>query len=155
MKYFIDNSTYSKENDINRKNYFSISKVIMLACITLILSTCDLFMSTTEDEGQEKVSLVAVSAPSDEIFVITNTGALYAWGLGFGRGTLGLGDTDSATTPTKVNVAGVNGWRSVDAGSVRVFAITDTGALYAWGENKNGELGLGLETKKIEPHLRR
>ena len=83
-------------------------------------------------------------------FAITDTGALYAWGRGK-YGVLGLGDTNDRNRPTKVNVAGVNGWHSVSTESSHTLAITDTGVLYAWGYNENGQLGLGDTNDRNTP----
>lgn len=73
-------------------------------------------------------------------------GTLWSWGrngAGFSSssGQLGLGDTVARSSP--VQVGALTNWSDVFAGGYNSFAITTSGALYAWGYNAYGGLGLG------------
>ncbi len=84
---------------------------------------------------------------------ITNTGELYTWGTN-GIGQLGIGNYISKNTPQKVYVNGVDKWKRVTARKNNTFAITETGKLYAWGENSRyKQLGLGNTDDKNIPTL--
>ena len=61
---------------------------------------------------------------------------MWAWGAG-SYGQLG---NSAATTPLKVNLAGV---RSVAAGGAHDLVVTTDGATWAWGDNNTGQLGDG------------
>ena len=80
---------------------------------------------------------------------IKENGDLYAWGYG-GVGQLGLGSTASYTTPQKVTaIAGA--WQSISAGANHSLALHSDGAVYVFGRNVNGELGLGDTTTRTTP----
>jgi uncharacterized protein (TIGR03118 family) len=95
--------------------------------------------------------IVSVSAGLVHGTFLTADGDLYSWGLGnFGR--LGHGDQEDRTTPTKI--AGVLDEKHVAVathGNGASYAITDDGALYAWGQNSNGQLGLGDLANRLVP----
>ena len=53
---------------------------------------------------------------------------------------LGLGDIINRSSPVQV---GTSSWTQVTTGQAWCMGITSVGALYAWGQNSNGTLGLG------------
>ena len=69
-----------------------------------------------------------------------------------GPGILGIGSDEGSrfTTPTRVGSA--TNWATVSAGlGTHVLATTLGGALYAWGMNDYGQLGLGDTTNRNAP----
>lgn len=81
-----------------------------------------------------------LTAGGQNSFVLKTTGNLWAWGRNrFGQ--LGLGDTISRATPTRVT--NETDWSTIFAGFWHTCAIKTTGALWVWGCNDYGELGLG------------
>ena len=81
-------------------------------------------------------------------FAIKNNGTLWSWGWN-GQGQLGLGDTQSRSSPTQVGVYG--GWASVSCRMKTTMAIKDDGSLWGWGWNGQGQLGLGDTLPRSTP----
>ena len=92
---------------------------------------------------------MAVSTASDDAgptFAIKRDGTLWAWGIN-NNGDLGLGDTttgDIYYVPTQVGLDG--DWTQVAASVNSAFALKSNGTLWAWGDNEDGNLGLGDTT---------
>jgi alpha-tubulin suppressor-like RCC1 family protein len=100
-------------------------------------------------------AIVAEAWPSEDQIVghslaLTEAGEVYAWGWNE-AGQLGLGDTNNRLTPTKV--PGLTGVKAIAiiAGGGHSLALTESGEVYAWGQNKDGELGLGDTNNRLTP----
>jgi len=76
-------------------------------------------------------------------------GTLWAWGWSSG-GNLGDGTTVQRNSPVLVGAA-IGNWLGIAKGRQHTFAVKDNGALYAWGNNGDGELGLGNTTSYSAP----
>nr|XP_034301900.1 E3 ubiquitin-protein ligase HERC2 isoform X4 [Crassostrea gigas] len=75
---------------------------------------------------------------------LTSNGEVYSWGKGnFGR--LGHGSSEDQTTPMLLKF--FKGHRIVDvacgSGDAQTLAVTDSGAVYSWGDGDYGKLGRG------------
>lgn len=88
-----------------------------------------------------------VFAGNDYAFAIDLAGGLYSWGNN-DAGQLGNGSNVNANVPTPTG-AGLT-WSQVatNPNSKTVAAISTAGDLFTWGENKNGELGIGADWRK-------
>ena len=91
-------------------------------------------------------TITAIAAGGDDGYALTSTGIVYAWGYNpwgqLGDGTNGGGGTaNSSDVP--VQVSGLSGVTAIAAGANSAYAVTSSGAVYAWGENSNGDLGDG------------
>jgi len=91
----------------------------------------------------------AVSAGQYHSLGLTNTGILYAWGLGT-SGRLGDGTAISKSSPVTV-VGGITNWSAVNAGNIHSLGLTDAGVLYAWGAGGVGRLGDGTTIARSSP----
>jgi alpha-tubulin suppressor-like RCC1 family protein len=93
---------------------------------------------------------------------LTEDGQLYGWGTN-NFGQLGLNDASTPTTPTRI---GADKWRDFSIGGTEhndvsfhvsgtgygaVLAIRADGALFGWGNNVVGQLGLGDTTNRSSP----
>jgi len=71
------------------------------------------------------------------------TSVVYAWGAN-ASGQLGTGNDNGADTPTEVSgLSGAGTISEISAGYDQSLALTSAGALYAWGDNSDGELDSG------------
>ena len=109
---------------------------------------------TTNRHAPVKVSangqkIVAVAAGRLHTAAITDSGELWTWGYN-SDGQLGIGDTTDRHAPVKVSVHGQK-IVAVAAGGYHTAAITDSGELWTWGYNSNGQLGIGGTTNRHAP----
>jgi alpha-tubulin suppressor-like RCC1 family protein len=87
---------------------------------------------------------------------LTTAGVAYAWGAN-GSGNLGDGTVTNRSSP----VAVVGGLTFVKVslaygsagGLTTCYGLTAAGALYAWGDNTNGQIGDGTTTSRSSPTL--
>ncbi|KAI5088850.1 X-linked retinitis pigmentosa GTPase regulator isoform 2 [Silurus meridionalis] len=97
----------------------------------------------------EKVKLVACGRT--HTLVYTSCGNLYAAG-GNNEGQLGLGDFGERTSFQLVDFFTKRGpIKTLAAGSNTSAAITQDGKLYVWGDNSEGQIGLGKEEGTSTP----
>jgi alpha-tubulin suppressor-like RCC1 family protein len=79
------------------------------------------------------------------------TGAtLWCWGYN-GDGQLGLGNHAPHDLPRQVTTPAAGGWVSVTADSGYTCGIRVGGSLWCWGDNSDGQLGLGNRTAQDRP----
>jgi alpha-tubulin suppressor-like RCC1 family protein len=93
-----------------------------------------------------------VAAALDSSMALTSTGQVYTWGLD-NAGQLGNGTTNTTanSTPALLTVPGNPTISSISAGYAQEMAVTSTGALYGWGYNNDGQLGIGSTTTTLTP----
>ncbi|KAH3767082.1 ADPribosylation factor subfamily protein [Pelomyxa schiedti] len=91
-----------------------------------------------------------VAAGGKHSLAVADNGQLYSWGSGI-QGQLGHGDECSHSSPKVVSY--FNGMRAtrVACGDKHSLVATDTGSLFAFGENKRGQLGTGDNTNSNLP----
>ncbi len=88
-------------------------------------------------------TITAISAGQSSSFAIDNTGKVWAWGFDQFYGSLG----DNATladqpTPVPVSIAwGTNTITAIASGSRHSLVIDNTGLLWGWGQDINGQIG--------------
>ena len=83
-------------------------------------------------------------------YVITEDGALYVWGKN-SYGQLGVGNEVNKNTPIKVTAINGKVMELIISNSFSVYAILEDGSLYAWGNNSDGQLGVGDEENRNTP----
>ena len=97
--------------------------------------------------------IVRINAGQWHSCAINSEGELFTWGVGF-QGRLGHGTKDPCFTPTRVTGA-LDGHRVVDVacGSFHTVALTETGIVFCWGDNANGQCGSSTLPEAVtKPH---
>ncbi|CAG2168343.1 unnamed protein product [Oppiella nova] len=113
--------------------------------------------STTSSTEPMKVSLnekvVDISCGYRYTLALTDTGHVYGWGYN-GHGQVGNGTGSNQSVPIRVNGL-LESCRivSISCGHFHSMAVSDTGAVYSWGYNAHGQLGLGHKTQPTSPVL--
>jgi alpha-tubulin suppressor-like RCC1 family protein len=95
------------------------------------------------------VSFVAIAAGDEHACGLTSQGVGYCWGEN-SSGQLGDGTNTDRNVPTLI--AGGMTWTTISAGGQFTCAVqvsTQTG--YCWGENADGQLGIGTTVDKNSP----
>jgi alpha-tubulin suppressor-like RCC1 family protein len=91
-----------------------------------------------------------IATGSNHSLAVTSTGQLYAFGYNY-YGQLGsanaIGSKSANPTPTLVTLPGATGpVTQISAGAFDSLAVTSTGQLYAFGDNRYGQLGSANDT---------
>ncbi|KAG1949779.1 retinitis pigmentosa GTPase regulator b [Pimephales promelas] len=97
----------------------------------------------------ERVKLAACGRTHSLVY--TSRGNLYASG-GNNEGQLGLGDCDDRASFHLVDFFSKHGpIKMLAAGSNTSAVLTEDGRLYMWGDNSEGQIGLGKESNALTP----
>lgn len=103
-------------------------------------------------------TIIKITAGTDTSFAIDTSGNLYAWGRDY-YGALGtpVGHAGGGNIPNPLPLLSdrddINGKNIVDitAGEYHGLALDDTGQLYAWGGNNDGQVGKGNYVTQATP----
>jgi Regulator of chromosome condensation (RCC1) repeat len=77
-------------------------------------------------------------------------GTLWCWGDN-DNGQLGIGDQTGQDRPRQVTTPAAGGWANVTAGGYHSCATRTNGTLWCWGNNAQGELGIGNQVDQDRP----
>lgn len=88
-------------------------------------------------------SIVSVSAAATHAVLISSAGHLFSWGSGR-YGKLGHGTTSDERKPRQLTASEINSefFSGVSCGPTHTVAMTASGAVWVWGSNHAGQLGL-------------
>lgn len=99
--------------------------------------------------SQELPTVMAITAGSGFGLALLNDGTIAAWGDN-DNGQLGDGTTTNRTSAVQISSTSISNVVMLDAGLDHSVAII-VGGLRSWGENNDGELGLGDTTDRSTP----
>jgi alpha-tubulin suppressor-like RCC1 family protein len=86
--------------------------------------------------------VTAVAAGLGVGYALTGDGTVWSWGNN-AFGALGTGAPEDSFAAEPVQVPGLTGVRQLAAGLYGVSALTDDGTIWSWGDNRQGQLGIG------------
>lgn len=94
----------------------------------------------------------SVSFTGYSVFGIKHDGTLWAWGKN-SYGCLGLNNNTQLRFTSPELIYSTKKWANVYSNfyTYSIFAIKEDGTLWAWGNNSQGQLGLGDYSNKIAP----
>ncbi|XP_031427169.2 probable E3 ubiquitin-protein ligase HERC3, partial [Clupea harengus] len=95
--------------------------------------------------------IVQIACGDHHSVALTKDGQLFTWGQN-SNGQLGLGKGESSTSsprPLK-SLVGIP-LSQISAGGDHSFALSLSGAVFGWGKNSAGQLGLGDDTDRLSP----
>ncbi|MBB4907960.1 RCC1 domain-containing protein [Actinophytocola algeriensis] len=85
--------------------------------------------------------VVAIASSGQATYAVKSDGTMWAWGWN-ASGELGIGSSaEYVATPTRI--PSLSGVVSAGAGSNSGYAVKSDGTLWAWGYNRDGQLGNG------------
>ncbi|XP_008588381.1 PREDICTED: protein RCC2 [Galeopterus variegatus] len=95
-----------------------------------------------------RVRTVVSGSCAAHSLLITTEGKLWSWGRNE-KGQLGHGDTKRVEAPKPIEGLSHELIVSAACGRNHTLALTETGSVFAFGENKMGQLGLGNQTDAV------
>jgi alpha-tubulin suppressor-like RCC1 family protein len=102
----------------------------------------------TQVTSPAKGGWASVSTGESHACATRTNGTLWCWGWG-DYGQLGIGDIDFETLPVQEVTPARGGWASVTTGYAHTCATRVNRALWCWGYNTDGELGLGFYSQGL------
>ncbi|KAH3756159.1 UVB-resistance 8 [Pelomyxa schiedti] len=97
--------------------------------------------------------VIAIACGGYHTLAKTDSGIMYSWGAG-DYGQLGLGTFDPVTcTPHPIPALGGRNVTQISCGAWHSAALYHSGELYTWGNNEQGQLGLGDLYNRNTPQL--
>ncbi|XP_053818592.1 protein RCC2 isoform X3 [Vidua chalybeata] len=98
--------------------------------------------------GALRVRSVVSGPCAAHSLLITAEGRLWSWGRNE-KGQLGHGDTKRVEAPRPIEALGSEAIVAAACGRNHTLALTENGSVFAFGENKLGQLGLGNQTDAV------
>ncbi|XP_031258374.1 ultraviolet-B receptor UVR8-like isoform X2 [Pistacia vera] len=91
-----------------------------------------------------------IACGDSHCLAVTMEGEVQSWGRNQ-NGQLGLGTTEDALVPQKIQAFQGVSIKMVAAGAEHSVAVTENGELYGWGWGRYGNLGLGDRNDRLIP----
>ena len=101
-------------------------------------------------EAVRRVFQGGSGAKNGQSIAILANGSVWAWGNN-DRGQLGVGTSTSSDLPLRVHVPKGVAFVRISSGGYASYAIDRTGRLWAWGDNRSGQLGTTGSTTAMKP----
>jgi alpha-tubulin suppressor-like RCC1 family protein len=122
--------------------------ILLLAALALTVTS---FMAACT--SQVKTTPMVAEGHGHSL-ALKNDGTVWAWGWNR-DGELGDGTTTQKNTPIQVvgkdGKGSLTGVKTIASGKSHSFAIKDDGTVWAWGRDRDGELGDGTRTNRNTP----
>jgi alpha-tubulin suppressor-like RCC1 family protein len=97
--------------------------------------------------------IISASVGYAHMLVLSDEGRVYSWGRNF-YGQLGVGDHKDKPSPQLISFLQEEQIVEVHAGQYHSLAISARGDIFAWGYNREYELGVGDNMDRVLPQVR-
>jgi RCC1 and BTB domain-containing protein len=100
--------------------------------------------------GLKYEQIIAISCGYKHSLVLSSLGDIYAFGNNdFGQ--LGIASNTNQLTPLRMNGFVLEKVVAISCSSIHSLALTESGHVFSWGYNENGNLGIGNFDNKNSP----
>jgi alpha-tubulin suppressor-like RCC1 family protein len=96
------------------------------------------------------VYLAGITAGNQYVAVLGTDGSVWAWGADT-SGQLGNAPASNPVTRPVNTIGAGSGITQISAGELHTLALKSDGTVLAWGDNSQGELGIGSTTRVTGP----
>jgi hypothetical protein len=99
------------------------------------------------------LKIIDISCGAYHSLALTSNGDVYAWGLNESE-QIGIeSGSVSQLRPVKINFSINEKFKAISCGAYHSMALTESGRVFSWGENDDGQLGVGNFTNFNKPEL--
>lgn len=105
-------------------------------------------------QSPSSCSMLQVACGAEHVTGITTDGSVITWGANR-KGQLGNGQFTSMCVPEGIKLLRHRPVISISCGESHTLALTIGGNVYAWGDNSQGQLGVGDTTNRLRPEMLR
>jgi len=133
----------------SRTTATAVAMIMMLSSLASFAMLISIVTAETPQPPIEPVPHTAryrmVASGDDHSFGIRYDGSLWGWGYTAYLGTGIWWDDENydGKTMLPVRIGSDNDWKFIDTGWAHTLGIRENGSLWAWGSNRDGQLGLG------------
>jgi RHS repeat-associated protein len=106
--------------------------------------------SSTPVQVSNLSGVTAIAAGETHVLALKSDGTVWAWGSN-GSGELGNGDRRLRNQLAPVQVSNLSGVVAIAGGGLHSLAVKSGGVVWAWGDNRYGQLGDGTTTNSNVP----
>jgi len=128
-------------------SYFMVGDLAEIIVYPAALSDADLSTTTAYLNG--KYFIAQIKAGNYHTCALTGSGGVKCWG-GNAEGQLGNGSNTDSWEAGDVNGL-KSGVASIGLGAYHTCAVTNSGGVQCWGDNGNGQLGIGSQLSQTNP----
>lgn len=102
-------------------------------------------------DGLKDLVIKKIYAGANSVYAIDSDGKVWSWGYNL-KGQLGIGSQEDSYVPVQIIGLEIRNIVKMAIGEKSAYAIDSDGQVYSWGNNDNGQLGIGNRLSKTVPY---
>lgn len=111
---------------------------------------CNRLLPQDQSHHLPTSGIKSVAAAYDHSLAVTSDGVTLTWGFNV-YGQLGNGSIDRSPSPSDISGRIPGAVKSVLTATTHSLALTESGSLFSWGDNRYGKLGNGSKSRSLTP----